>query len=181
MNILQVKKYYLQKKENAIQANFTYSLLRKAFEKQTKTIEEQGKKQVDAITNQNKRLEALTNKNNHKSIYKEIFDKLVKEKLDEIKELIYKIENDNLIYYFKNNTAKIHFNDFDNGIELFRKIKSGEMRLEDANKLQNIFKSNLNQISKEIFKSKEQKGALEKIKLLYESQQYVIKLFNEYS
>ena len=68
------------------QAKFTYCPLGKAFEKQTKTIEEQGKK-IDAITNQNKRLEALANKDDHKSIHKEIFDKLVKEKFDEIKEL----------------------------------------------------------------------------------------------
>ena len=33
------------------QAKFTYSPLGKAFEKQTKTIEEQGKKQVDALAN----------------------------------------------------------------------------------------------------------------------------------
>ena len=38
------------------QAKFTYSPLGKAFEKQTKTIEEQGRKQIDAITNQRKRL-----------------------------------------------------------------------------------------------------------------------------
>ena len=31
------------------QAKFNYSPLRKAFEKQTKTIEDQGKKQVDAL------------------------------------------------------------------------------------------------------------------------------------
>ena len=36
------------------QETFTYSPLGKTFEKQTKTIEEQGKKQIDAITNQNK-------------------------------------------------------------------------------------------------------------------------------
>ena len=59
------------------------------------------------MTSQNKRLEALTNKDDHKSIYKEIFDKLVKEKFDAIKELTYKIDHDDLIYYFKNNTVKI--------------------------------------------------------------------------
>ena len=42
-----------------------------------KRLKSQGKKQIDAITNQNQRLEALTNKDDHKSIYKEIFDKLV--------------------------------------------------------------------------------------------------------
>ena len=38
------------------QAGFTYSPLGEAFEKQTKTIETQGRKQIDAITNQNERL-----------------------------------------------------------------------------------------------------------------------------
>ena len=74
-------------------------------------IEEQGKKQID--TNQNKRLEALTNK--------------------------------------------------------------------DAKGLQNMFKSNLNEISKGRFKSKKRRSALENIKLLYESRQTVIKLFSDYS
>ena len=35
--------------------------------------------------------------------------------------------------------------DFDNGIELIRKIQSGEIRLEDAKELQNILKSYLNE------------------------------------
>ena len=35
-------------------AKFTYSPSGKAFQKQTKTIEEQGRKQLDAITNQTK-------------------------------------------------------------------------------------------------------------------------------
>ena len=51
------------------QAKFADSPLGKAFGKQTKTIEEQEKKQVDAITNQNERLEALTNKDDHKNIW----------------------------------------------------------------------------------------------------------------
>ena len=88
------------------QAKFSYSPLGKAFEKQTKTIEEQGKKQIDAITDQNKGLEALTNKDDHKSVYKEVFDQLVKEKIDEIKELTDEIDHNDLIYYCKNNTNR---------------------------------------------------------------------------
>ena len=60
-------------------------------------------------------------------------------------------------------------------------MQSGEMKLKDAKELQNIFKSNLNEISKGRFKSKEQKSALGKIKFLYESRRAVIKLFNDYS
>ena len=39
------------------------------------------KHKKDAITTQSKRLNVLKNKDNHKSIYKEIFDKLAKENL----------------------------------------------------------------------------------------------------
>ena len=91
------------------------------------------------------------------------------------------MDYNDLIYYFKNNTTKKDFNDFENGIELFRKINSGEIKLEDAKELQYIFKTNLNEIAKGRFKSEEQKGALENRKLLYESRQVVIKLFNDYS
>ena len=55
------------------------------------------------------------------------------------------------------------------------------MKLQDAKKLQNIFKSNLNEISRGRFKSKEQKSALENIRFLYESRQAVIRLFNDCS
>ena len=55
-------------------------------------IEEQGKKWIDAITNQNKRLEVLTTNKRlealiNKDVCKEIFGKIFKEKFDEIREL----------------------------------------------------------------------------------------------
>ena len=78
------------------------------------------KKQKYFITNQNKTLKALTNKDDHNSFYKESFQKLVT--FDERKGLSDRIDHNDLIYYFKNNTATKYFNDFENGIELFRKI-----------------------------------------------------------
>ena len=49
-NILQVKKYYLWIKCRIIeQDKFLYSSLEKAFKKQMKTIEYQGKKQVESF------------------------------------------------------------------------------------------------------------------------------------
>ena len=47
--------------------------------------------------------------------------------------------------------------------------------------MQNVFKSDLNDTSRGRYKSKEQKSELENIKLLYESREAVIKLFNDYS
>ena len=63
------------------QANFTYSPFGKAFKKQTKTIEEHKRKQIDAITNQNKRIAALTNKNYHKDNYKKYLKNYLKKSL----------------------------------------------------------------------------------------------------
>ena len=54
------------------QAKFTFSALGKAFEKETKTIQEQGRKQIDSIKNKNDRLGPLNNKDRHKDNYKEI-------------------------------------------------------------------------------------------------------------
>ena len=55
------------------------------------------------------------------------------------------------------------------------------MKLEEAKKLHNVFKSNLNKISKGRYKSEKQKSALKNIKLLYNSREPVIKLFNDCS
>ena len=67
------------------QAKFTYQPFGKAFEKERKKTEEQGRKQINAITNKIERLAGLTNKVDHKDNCKELFEKLVKERFDEIK------------------------------------------------------------------------------------------------
>ena len=61
-----------------VQTKFTYSSLGKAFEKQTKTIEYQSKKQVDA-------LKAIESGSYNKStITKKIYDDILEERMDEI-------------------------------------------------------------------------------------------------
>ena len=49
---------------------------------------------------------ALVNKHDHKDNYKEIFEELVKERFDEMKELTDKINQNDLIHYFKSNSAR---------------------------------------------------------------------------
>ena len=117
------------------QANFTYSPLGKAFGKQTTTIKDQGRKQIDTITNQNERLAALTNKDDDKDNYNEIFEELRKIWWD--KRINQWINRNSLTYYFKGNTARKRFDDFSNGKELFKKTKSSEMKIEEAKKLEN--------------------------------------------
>ena len=82
------------------QAKFNYSPLGKAFEKQTKTIEDQGKKQVKAI--QDKHIVNI-NKDSYKdklllSKKREIFKDIYNKRLDKTEELNNKIDYDNLQY-----------------------------------------------------------------------------------
>ena len=62
---------------------------------------------------------ARGNKDDHKNIYKEMFDKIVKEHFVEIRWLNDEINDDYLAYCFKGDAAKKRFDDFINGIELF--------------------------------------------------------------
>ena len=62
------------------QAKFSYSPLGKAFEKQIKTIEDQGQKQVEAL----KRKAINDKSDNNPAISKEIYDKLLEERMYEI-------------------------------------------------------------------------------------------------
>ena len=96
------------------QTKCTYSPLEKALEELRKTIEDQRRKQINAITNENKRLPALTNKDDHKDNYKGVFEKLVRERFDIIKELTDEINHDILTFHFKGNTDSKRFDDFNN-------------------------------------------------------------------
>ena len=63
------------------ETKLTYSPLGKVFEEQTKTIEKQGRNQISAITNQNERLMALSNKDNHKDNIKKYLNIKLKKDL----------------------------------------------------------------------------------------------------
>ena len=63
----------------------------------------------------------LTNKDCHRDIYKEIFNKIVKERFDG--------ELTNETYCFEGDTAEKRFDGYNNRKELFKKIWSGEMNL----------------------------------------------------
>ena len=70
----------------------------------------------------------------------------------------------------------IKFDDFENRIKRFEKIRSYDIK-----KQQKVFKSNLNKIAMGRYKSEEQERALENIKMLYEEQEQVIGLIDGYS
>ena len=91
---------------------------RQIIEQAAFAYKEQGRKQTDAIKSQNERIAALTNKDDHKDNYKEIFEELVKGKFDEIRKLTDEITQNDLTHYFTGNTFIKRFDDFNKGIEL---------------------------------------------------------------
>ena len=109
------------------QAKFTYSLLGKAYEKQTKTIEEQWRKQVGAIEEHGKQLiksNVFTEKSIPLDNQKGIFHNLVAERTGKIEKLYDSFNFQNLIYHFKVPTKDIDFNNFIDAETLFDDQKS---------------------------------------------------------
>ena len=93
------------------QAKFTHSPLGKAFEKQIKTIKDQGKKQVDAL--ENLKLKAIESRSNNMSITtKEIYAKILEERIDEIIKMSKEINYSRLIYDFKGPNSSISVSKF---------------------------------------------------------------------
>ena len=83
------------------QAKFTCSPLGKAFEKQTKTVKDQGEKQTEAIQNYKKQLANINDDYKNKLLLskkREIFKNIYNERLDKIEELNKKIDYNNLTY-----------------------------------------------------------------------------------
>ena len=112
------------------QAKFTYSLLGKAFEKQIKTIEHQGKKQVKAV--QDKQLVNTNDNNNDEykdklllSKERETFKDIYNKRLDKIEELNNKIDYDNLKYVAVNSSKIYNFSELTDPLTFLDEIKKG--------------------------------------------------------
>ena len=170
------------------QAKFTYSPLGKVFEKQIKTIEDQGEKQIKAIQDQGqiktiKKYDYDAEDTPFISKQKEMFNKLVDERLEKITDLDKKVNSDDLIYRYKGNTADAKFDKFDNALNIINKIQNGEISLADVKNNQEKFKSYLGEIKKgnKKYKSKVQKNTLYNIEMFYRSKNEAIKVYDDYS
>ena len=153
-------------------AKFTYSPLGKAFEKQTKTIEDQGKKQVDALADlKPKETRPRETKPNEYGDY--FINGLVK-----IRESSEPIGFNSLIYHFKNpNISSIRFFKFKGPMHNFKSIHNGKATLEDIEKGQIELKRDLGHTNR----SNEQEKTINNIKDLHDSRENVVQLFNDYA
>ena len=127
------------------QAKFTYSPLGKAFEKQTKTIEDKGEKQLKAIQDNRRQLISGDDYKNKLLISKEkeIFKDIYNKRLDKLEELNNKIDYDNLKYVVETNGVEYSFNKIEDPIALLNDIK---ISLEEAKEKQKGYYHYLNTI-----------------------------------
>ena len=142
------------------QAKFNYSPLGKALEKQIKTIEDQGKKQVKA-TQDNKQ---IVNEDDYKdklllSKDREIFKDIYNKRLDKIEEMNNQIDYDDLDYVVLKSNMEHNFSMEKDPISFLNAIKEGEISLEEAKNRQKNYLHYLNIIRKG-YKSSAQKKHL---------------------
>ena len=79
-------------------AKFTYSPLGKAFEKQTKTIEDQGEKQIKVIQDNKKQLANTQEVTIRNIIPENILNDEAKKEIDKISEIEITVDREKLVY-----------------------------------------------------------------------------------
>ena len=115
----------------------------KAFEKQVKTNEDKGQKQIDALGS----LKPIKYDDESLEQKEESLNKIFDEKLDEIQELSREIEYKNLKYNLTTKASdSINFIKFKGLFSLFKKIRDGEISLEMADEDQEKLKREFSQI-----------------------------------
>ena len=93
------------------QAKFTYSPLGKAFEKQKKTIEDQGEKQVNALENlkPKKETRSIEDESNNQLKATIIFNELVNKRKESMSELYHSVDYNNLKFEYVGSTKDVSF------------------------------------------------------------------------
>ena len=107
------------------QAKFTYFPLGKAFEKQAKSIEDQGEKQVETSKDLKDHNKQLANDYEDKLLIskeREIFKNIYNKRLDKINELREKTDDDNLVLTTITTRRKTDFSKQDGSLNFRNKI-----------------------------------------------------------
>ena len=123
------------------QAKFTYSPLGKAFEKQTKTIEDQGEKQIKAI--QDKSIETTKKYSDYHNDYKKelliskerkIFRDIYNDRLDQIERATNDIDYNNLKYEVTSSGKEYKFDRLGDPLFFLNNIKQGKISIQEYTK-----------------------------------------------
>ena len=174
------------------QAKFIYSPLGKAFEKQTKTIKDQGEKQTKTIEDQGeKQIKEIQDKKTE--IYsdddyknklllskeREIFKKIYNEKRNQIEEMNEEVDYRDLKYTIISSGEEFQYDETEDPILFLNDIKEGKISIEQAKNMQEEYKKYLNKIRKGN-KTTRQKHFINNMDILFNARDRVINFTEDY-
>ena len=164
------------------QTKFTYSPLGKAFDKQIKTIENQSKKQVDALEKLKPKEETkpIEDKPNSHSRAATIFHDLINKRKELMNKLYDSVDYNNLKFEYVGSTEDARFYEYMNSKEFFNAIRDNKIGFGKAKNKQIDFLNKLTNI-KIGRKTLEQEKIINNLERFYVSRQEVINFFRDYT
>ena len=122
------------------QTKFTYSPLGKAFDKQIKAIEDQGKKQVDALEKlKTKEIKPIEDKPNNQLKAATIFNELISKRKQLTNKLYDNVDYNNLKFEYVGSTEVVGFYEYMDSKERFNAIRDNKIGFSEAKNEQNDF------------------------------------------
>ena len=164
------------------QTKFTYSPLGKAFDKQIKTIEDQGKKQVDALEKlkTKEEIKPIEGTPNNQSRARIIFNELISKRKGLMNRLYDNANYNNLKFENVGPTKDVSFYEYMDSKEFFNAIRDNKIWFSKANNKQNDFLNKLTNI-KIGGKTLEQEKIINNLEKFYVSRQELINFFRDYA
>ena len=156
----------------------------KAFDKQIKTIKDQGRKQGDALEKLKAKYEErkpIEGTPNNQSKARIIFNELINKRKKLMTKLHDSVDYNNLKFEYMTKAKDfISFYEYRDSRELFNTIRDGKIGFSEAKNKQNDFLSKLTNI-KIGRKTLEQEKIINNLEKLYISRQEVINFFRDYT
>ena len=180
-----IDKYEYLAGEHILPSN-QQQIIEQAFEKQIKTIEGKGQKQIDAVKDLKDQNKKLGNISDYKddllhSKEREVFKNIYSKRLDEIEELSKKIDDNNLIFTTLSTGETVNFSGNNDSSTFFKKIRDGKITIERAKELQEDLNNNIKKYEKEIKLKSKKKKLLANLNILLNGRNQTIKFYNNYS
>ena len=154
----------------------------KAFEKQIKTIQCQGKKQVDALKflEPKEQTNPIEDKSNNQSRAAIIFNDLINKRKSIMNELYGSVDKNNLKFDYVGPTEDVSFYKHMDFKELFSEIKNNRLKFDDAVKRQKELLKKINEV-KIGKRPLEQKEVIDNLAKFYKSRKEVLHFFRVYT
>ena len=164
------------------QTKFTYSPLGKAFDKQIKTIEDQGKKQVDGLKKLKlkEEIKPIEGTSNNQSRAATIFNELISKRKKLMNKLYDSVDYNNLKFEYMTVDKDVIFYKYMNSKEPFNTIRDNKIGFSEAKNKQNDFLNKLTNI-KIGRKTLEQEKIINNLERFYVSRQEVVNFFRDYT